>query len=58
MVKVSIELQHGTARFTVALKAHSVQQALSIVAARQPSSVAKVKSPIYPESFLVKDSAA
>ena len=58
MVKVPIQVQHGTARFTVAVKAQSVQQALSVVSARHPSSVARVTFPITPESFFVEDSAA
>jgi hypothetical protein len=58
MVKVSIEVHDGTARFTVAVKAQSVRRALSIVAARHPASVARVKFPIDPESFFVEDSAA
>ena len=58
MVKVSIEVHSGTARFAVAIKAKSIQQALSIAAARHPSSVIKVKFPIDPESFFLEDSAA
>jgi len=58
MVKLSIEVHSGTARFAVAIKAQSIQQALSIVAARHPSSVTRVKFPIDPESFFVEDSAA
>jgi hypothetical protein len=58
MVKVSIEVHDGTARFAVAVLAKSIQQALSIVAARYPSSAARVKFPIDPESFFVEDSAA
>jgi len=58
MVKVSIEVHEGTARFMVAVKAQSIQQALSLVAARHPSSVTRVKFPIDPESFFVEDSAA
>ena len=58
MVKVSVEVHDGTARFTVAVRAQSVQRALSIVAARHPASVARVKFPIDPESFFVDDSAA
>ena len=58
MVKVSVEVHDGTARFTVAVRAQSVQQALSIVAARHPASVARAKFPIDPESFFVGDSAA
>jgi hypothetical protein len=58
MVKVSIEVHDGTARFMVAIKARSIQQALSTVAARHPGSVARVKFPIDPESFFAEDSAA
>jgi hypothetical protein len=58
MVKVSIEVHAGIARFTVAVKARSIEQALSIVAARHPDSVARLKLPIDPESFFVEDSAA
>jgi hypothetical protein len=42
----------------VAIKAQSIQQALSIVAARHPSGAAKVKFPIDPENFFVEDFAA
>jgi len=58
MVKVSIEVHDGTARFAVAVLAKSIQQALSIAAAQYPGSVARGKSPINPESFFVEDSAA
>jgi hypothetical protein len=46
MVKVSIEVHSETARFAVAVQAKSIRQALSIVAARYPGSVASVKFPI------------
>ena len=58
MVKVSIEVHDGTARFAVAVLAQSIEQTLSIIAARYPGSVARVKFPINPESFFVEDSAA
>jgi hypothetical protein len=58
MVKVSIEIHSKTARFAVAVQAHSIQRALSIVATRYPGSVARVKFPIEPEGFLVEDAAA
>ena len=58
MVKVSIEVHDGTARFAVAVLAKSIQQALSIVAAQYPDSVVKVKFPINPENYFVEDSAA
>jgi hypothetical protein len=58
MVKVSIEVHNRRARFTVDVQAKNIHQALSIVAARHPSSTVRVKFPINPESFFVKDSAA
>jgi hypothetical protein len=54
MVKVSIEVHDGTARFAVAVLAKSIQQALRIVAARYPGSVARVKFPINPEGFALR----
>ena len=58
MVKVSIEVHDGTARFAVAVLAKSIQQALNIVAAQYPGCVAKVKFPIAPEGFFAEDAAA
>ena len=58
MVKLSVEVRHGTARFAVAILAQSIQQAQNIVQARYPASVVKVKFPIDPESFFIEDPAA
>ena len=58
MVKVSIEVSHGTARFIVAVQAQSIQHAKKIVHACYPEGVAKLQFPIDPESFFVEDSAA
>jgi hypothetical protein len=58
MVKVSIEIHSGAARFVVAVQAQSINRALSIVAASHPGSVARVKFPIESEGFFVEDSAA
>jgi hypothetical protein len=58
MAKVSIEVHSGTARFTVAIKAQSMRQALSLVTARHPSSVTRVKFPVDPGRVFVEDSAA
>jgi hypothetical protein len=57
MAKVSIEVRYGTARFEVGVCAQNVEQALYIVRARYPSSVARVSFPIDPESFFVEDIA-
>ena len=59
MAKVSIEVHSGTARFTVAIKAQSMRQALRLVTARHPSSVTtRVKFPVDPGRFFVEDPAA
>ena len=58
MVKVSIEVCSGTARFMVGVKAENIQQALGIVQARYPAKVAMVKFPIDPEDFFVDERAA
>ena len=57
MVKVSIEVRYKTARFAVGVQAQSIKHALSIVAARYPKSVARVRFPINPEGFFLKDAA-
>jgi hypothetical protein len=58
MVEVSIEIHSGAARFTVAVQAKSIQRALSIVAARHPGTIARVKFPIEPKGLFVEDAAA
>jgi hypothetical protein len=58
MVKVSIEVHSGTARFVVGVKANNIEQALSIVQTRYPAMVAAVKFPIDPEDFFVDERAA
>jgi hypothetical protein len=58
MVKVSIEVHNGTARFMVGVKAKNIEQALRIVQTRHPAMVARVKFPIDPEDFFVDERAA
>jgi hypothetical protein len=58
MVKVSIEVHNGTARFMVGVKAKSIEQALRIVQTWYPAKVASVKFPIEPEDFFVEECAA
>jgi hypothetical protein len=58
MVKVSIEVHSGTARFRVGVKAKNIEQALRIVQTWCPAKVATVKSPIDPEDFFVEECAA
>ena len=58
MVKVSIEVRDGTARFMVGVKARNIQQALNIVQSRYPAKVATVKFPIDPKGIFVDERAA
>ena len=58
MVKVSIEVRHESARFTVSVTAPSIWQAQTLVQAHYPASVVEAKFPIDPGRFLVEDSAA
>jgi hypothetical protein len=58
MVKVSIEVHFKTARLVVAVQAQSIQRALSLIAARHPDSIARVRLPIEPEGCFVESSAA
>ena len=58
MVKVSIEIRDRTVRFREGVQAQNIEQALSIVQARYPSSVARVSFPIDPEGFFVENRAA
>ncbi|MFL5990952.1 MAG: hypothetical protein ACJ73W_03035 [Rubrobacteraceae bacterium] len=57
MVKVSIEVRNGAARFDVAVQAESIQRALSFVGERYPDGNIRVKFPSDAEGFFVKDTA-
>jgi hypothetical protein len=58
MVKVSMEVRSGAARFDVAVLAESIQQAVRFVEQRYSIGSVKVKFPIEPESFFVEDPSA
>ena len=58
MVKVSVEVRSGAARFDVAVRAESIQRAMSFVKERYPRGSVKVRFPIKPESFFVEDRTA
>ena len=58
MVKVCVEVRSGAARFSVAVRAESIRQALSLVGERYPKGEAEAKFPIDPEGFFVRDPAA
>jgi hypothetical protein len=58
MVKISVEVCSGATRFDVAVRAESIQRAVSFVQERYPKGSVKVKFPIEPESFFVEDRLA
>ena len=58
MVKVSIEVRNGSARFRIGVTAQSVRLALSAVGKRYPGSKVKLSFPVFPEKFLVHQLSA
>ena len=57
IVKVSVEVRSGTARFRVAVQAESIQRALSLVGSSHPGRTCRVEFPIEPEGFFVEGPA-
>jgi hypothetical protein len=53
MIRVSVEVCSGEARFRAAVWARSIEQALSLVRARYPGGEARVIFPIKPEAFFI-----
>jgi hypothetical protein len=58
MVRISVEVRSGTARFRVGVQAQSIRKALSMVAGRYPRGVVGVAFPIEPEGFFVRGPSA
>jgi hypothetical protein len=54
VIKASVEVRSGAARFRVAVLAKSIEQAISLVGARYSGCEAEVLFPIDPETFFVK----
>jgi hypothetical protein len=57
MVKVSIEVCNGAVHFNVSVKAQSIERAVSVVRGSYPHCDVRVKFPIVPEGFFVKEPA-
>lgn len=57
MIRVSVEVCSGAARFRAAVWAESIERALSLVRARYPGGEARVIFPIEPEAFFVDGGA-
>jgi hypothetical protein len=55
MIRISVHVSSGTARFSVAIQAESIERALEIVARQNPGKECEVAFPIDPETFFVYD---
>jgi hypothetical protein len=58
MIRVSVQLRSGAARFRVAVQAQSIEGALEIVKRYNPNKDCRVTFPIDPETFFVRDGVA
>jgi hypothetical protein len=56
MVRISVEVSSGAARFRVMVQAETIERALEIVARQNPGKACEVAFPIDPETFFVEDS--
>ena len=56
MVRISVQVSSGTARFRVTIQAESIERALDIVASQNPGKACEVTFPIDAETFVVEDS--
>ena len=55
MVRISVEVKSGSTTFQVAVQAQSIERALHIVQSQYPTKECKVRFPIDPEAFFVKE---
>jgi hypothetical protein len=56
MVKISVEVRSGSARFWVSVQAQSIQQVANIVARWYPNTDVRMRFPLDPEGLCVEDS--
>ncbi len=55
MVRISVEVSSGTARFRVSVQAQSIERALEIAQRQNPGKDCEVRFPIDAESFFVEE---
>ena len=55
MVRLSVEVSSGAARFRVGVQAKSVRKALAIVGGRYPHGEVRMAFPTQPENFIVSE---
>ena len=58
MIRISVEVRRGAARYGVAAQAESIERALEIVERQNPGCEAKVAFPIDPEVYFVSNTGA
>ena len=58
MVRISVEVSSGAARFRVSVLARSIERAMEIVRGQNPCKSCKMRFPTDPERVLVKDPVA
>jgi hypothetical protein len=58
VIRISVEVGRGAARYRAAAQAESIERALEIVERQNPGCEAKLAFPIDPEVFFVWDTAA
>lgn len=56
MVRISVDVSSGAARFRVMVQAESIERALEIARRHNPSAECTVTFPIDPETFFARDS--
>jgi hypothetical protein len=56
MVRISVEVKSGAARFRVMLQAKSIERALEVARRHNPDKECRVTFPLDPEIFFVEDS--
>jgi hypothetical protein len=58
MVRISIQVSSGSARFKVRVQAESIERALEIAEQHNPGKECRVTFPLDPESFFAGDPVA
>ena len=55
MIRISVEVISGAARFRVMIRARSIERALAIAKRHNPGRECRVTFPLDPEAFFVRD---
>ena len=58
MVRVSVEVRSGSARFRVLVQAESIRRALGMVGGRYPHGEVRLVFPLEPEVFFAREQVA